>query len=206
MLALQDKNAQITLLVEMSDIMLACNSQEELGDVMTKYCQRMLHFARGYLYVMHTSKNYLEIATSWGTPNEQEPTFVPDQCWAIRLGRIHDVSVSRNDLIFNHIKTANQPDESYLCIPLMAQNDIYGLLYMEITQETTSSISENQRLLINAFAELTALAFANVRLRENLRYQSMRDPLTGLYNRRYLEDFLLKKFISLNARKHNWLF
>ena len=191
--ALKDKNNQITLLVEMSDIMLACSSQEELSNVMTKYCQRMLNFASGYLYVMHPSKNYLEIATSWGTPNSQETTFPSDQCWAIRLGRIHHVGVSHNELICNHVQVSNKQSSSFLCVPLMAQNDIYGLLYMEVIQEASTSFSENQQLLINAFSELTALAFANVRLRENLRYQSMSDPLTGLYNRRYLEDFLLKQ-------------
>lgn len=190
---LQDKNDQITLLVEMSDIMLACSSQEELCNVMTKYCQRMLNFASGYLYVMHPSKNYLEIATTWGSPNTQSTTFPPDQCWAIRLGRIHHVRSTHNELICTHVNENNVEHATYFCVPLMAQNDIYGLLYLEIQQETQIEFSENQRLLITAFSELTALAFANVRLRENLRYQSMRDPLTGLYNRRYLEDFLLKQ-------------
>ncbi|KTD69441.1 regulatory protein (GGDEF domain) [Legionella steelei] len=201
MLALQDKNEQITLLVEMSDIMLACSSQDELSHVMTKYCQRMLNFASGYLYVMHPSKNYLEIATTWGTPNDQGNTFSPDECWAIRLGRVHHVRPSHNELICNHVHITNEQNTVYLCVPLMAQNDIYGLLYLEITQETPVAFSENQQLFINAFSELTALAFANVRLRENLRYQSMRDPLTGLYNRRYLEDFLLKQIHQAERTK-----
>ncbi|WP_258956665.1 sensor domain-containing diguanylate cyclase [Legionella sainthelensi] len=193
MQALQDKNEQITLLVEMSDIMLACSSQEELSKVMTKYCQRILHFASGYLYIMHPSKNYLEIATTWGKPNPQETTFLPNDCWAIRLGKMHQVSHSRDELICNHVNTSSEQTLAFLCIPLMAQNDIYGLLYMEISEEPAVAFSQSQQLLITAFSELTALAFANVRLRENLRYQSMRDPLTGLYNRRYLEDFLLKQ-------------
>lgn len=193
MQALQDKNDQITLLVELSDIMLTCNSQDELGHVMTKYCQRMLSFASGYLYIMHPSGNYLEMATSWGSPNPQEHVFSPDACWAIRLGRIHHVRPLHNELICNHVHVTKELNLSYLCVPLMAQKDIYGLLYLEIAQDTPVAFSENQHLIINAFAELTALAFANVRLRENLRYQSMRDPLTGLYNRRYLEDFLLKQ-------------
>lgn len=189
---LQDKNEQITLLVEMSDIMLACSSQEELSNVTAKYSQRLLQFASGYLFVMHPSKNYLEKATSWGNPQSQELTFTPDQCWAIRLGRIHHVRCSNLELICDHIHTDDKQDLSLFCVPLMAQNDIYGLLYLEICQENFA-IDENKKLLITAFAELTALALANVRLRENLRYQSIRDPLTGLYNRRYLEDFLFKQ-------------
>jgi diguanylate cyclase (GGDEF)-like protein len=38
-------------------------------------------------------------------------------------------------------------------------------------------------------------------LRENLSYQSIRDPLTSLYNRRYLSEFLLK-LIYQSERAH----
>lgn len=46
------------------------------------------------------------------------------------------------------------------------------------------------RQLAHAVAEHLALALANFRLRASLRAHSIRDPLTGLYNRRYLEDSL----------------
>ncbi|HEX2548531.1 MAG TPA: diguanylate cyclase, partial [Gammaproteobacteria bacterium] len=198
---LQEKNEQISLLVEMSDIMLACNTQEELTGVMFKYCQRMLSFGNGALYIMHPSKNYLEMANNWGEPCSNTITFTPEECWAIRLGRIHYVKKYNKELVCNHIKISEQQSISFLCIPLMAQNDIYGLLYMETLPDTAELFSENQKLFINAFAELTALALANVRLRENLRYQSMRDPLTGLYNRRYLEDFLFKQIHQAERSK-----
>ncbi|HAU1182975.1 diguanylate cyclase [Legionella pneumophila serogroup 1] len=194
---LQEKNEQITLLVEMSDIMLACGSQEELSDVMAKYSQRLLQFSSGYLFIMHPSKNYLEKAASWGNPQPHDLTFTPEQCWAIRLGRIHYAGSSRIELMCSHTMFAEQPELSLLCVPLMAQNDIYGLLYLEVGLK----FDENQQLLITAFAELTALALANVRLRENLRYQSIRDPLTGLYNRRYLEDFLFKQLHQAERTK-----
>lgn len=198
---LEKKNHHITLLVEMSDIMLACNSQEEVSVVMAKFPQRLLHFASGYLYVMHPSKNYLERAASWGTPSSQEIMFAPDQCWAIKLGRKHQVNNSHNELICNHIKTIESEDVSFVCVPLMAQNDVFGLLYLETSAQNQYLNDENERLLINAFAELTALALANVRLRDNLRHQSIRDPLTGLYNRRYLEDFLFKQIHQAERNK-----
>ncbi|HFD2272945.1 TPA: diguanylate cyclase [Legionella pneumophila] len=194
---LQEKNEQITLLVEMSDIMLACGSQEELSEVMAKYSQRLLQFSSGYLFIMHPSKNYLEKAASWGSPHPHDLTFTPEQCWAIRLGRIHYAGSSRIELMCSHMMFDEQPELSLLCVPLMAQNDIYGLLYLEVGLK----FDENQQLLITAFAELTALALANVRLRENLRYQSIRDPLTGLYNRRYLEDFLFKQLHQAERTK-----
>jgi len=41
-----------------------------------------------------------------------------------------------------------------------------------------------------AVGERISLALANLRLREVLRGQSLRDPLTGLFNRRYMEESL----------------
>jgi diguanylate cyclase (GGDEF)-like protein/PAS domain S-box-containing protein len=198
---LQSKNQQITMLVEMSDNMLACASPEELSEVITKSCQRMLGFSSGYLYVMQPSKNYLEITASWGSPNMQDKIFSPDQCWAIRRGRTHEVQHAHNELICSHISNTDNK-LSYFCIPLMAQNDIYGLLFMEL-EEAADKYSDNTKLLVNAFCELSALALANVRLRENLRYQSIRDPLTALYNRRYLEDFLFKQINQAERMKNN---
>ncbi|KTD00513.1 sensor domain-containing diguanylate cyclase [Fluoribacter gormanii] len=199
--ALKDKNRQITLLVEMSDILLACGSLEELNNVVTKYCQRALNFANGYLYVLHPSKNYFESVASWGDPTPQEASFTPEHCWAIRLGHIHTVSPSHHDLICNHIKIDDDQKLLSHCVPLMAQNDIYGLLFLEMKEEDTTLYSDDHLLLIKAFSELIALAYANVRLRENLRYQSIRDPLTGLYNRRYLEDFLFKQIHQAERAK-----
>lgn len=194
MTELENKNQQITLLVEMSDIMLACASQDELSLVMQKFASKMLNFASGFLYIMHPSKNYLEKAATWHEPTPQDLTFNPEDCWAIRRGRVHETSSSEEELCCPHIHTTpNKAKLLQVCMPLMAQNDIYGLLYLELKKENQNHLSENQTLVINAFAELTALALANVRLRENLRYQSIRDPLTGLYNRRYLEDFLFKQ-------------
>jgi diguanylate cyclase (GGDEF)-like protein len=192
---LQEKNEQITALVEMSDILLACNSLDELIKIISKYCRRILSFSNGYLYLMNASKNYLEIANTWGVlVSIGDKIFQPEQCWGIRLGRKHFTANAKNALTCDHTQIVKYDNDHHLvCIPLMAQNDIYGLLYVEVPHDVENKIPDDQLLLINAFSELVALALANVRLRENLRYQSIRDPLTGLYNRRYLEDFFVKQ-------------
>jgi len=43
------------------------------------------------------------------------------------------------------------------------------------------------------FADLAALALDNAQLREDLRQESIRDQLTGLFNRRFMEEVLVKE-------------
>ncbi len=203
MLELQKQNEKITLLVEMSDIILACESVTELSEIIAKYCSKILNFAGGTLYIMHASKNYLESTSSWGDSRTKEPTFTHDSCWALRLGKLHQSSTDSSELFCNHIKMNQQDDRIYFCLPLIAQNDIYGLLNLEVDKHSFhNGFSESEKLLIKALAELSALSLANVRLRENLHYHSTRDPLTSLFNRRYLEYFLTKEIKQAESNKH----
>lgn len=191
---LKDKNEKITLLLEMSDVMLACNSLKELSEIIAKYCGKILNHTSGLFYIMHPSKNYLDATATWGTPISKNSDFVPDECWALRLGHIHSTGTSDKELICEHARVDVKDQLSYLCVPLRAQSETYGLLYVEISSinGVPRLITGNERMWINAFAEISALSLANIRLRDNLRYHSMRDSLTSLYNRRYLEEFLLK--------------
>jgi diguanylate cyclase (GGDEF)-like protein len=52
------------------------------------------------------------------------------------------------------------------------------------------------------FANLTALVLNNAQLREALREQSIRDPLTGLYNRRYMEEVLKQHLRRVTRHLH----
>ena len=52
------------------------------------------------------------------------------------------------------------------------------------------AFTDTELRLVHAVAEEIALSLANVGLREILRHQAFRDPLTGLYNRRFLHEAL----------------
>jgi diguanylate cyclase (GGDEF)-like protein len=78
---------------------------------------------------------------------------------------------------------------TYLCIPILAQGEALGILHVQATDETMP-LGEAELSFKTTFAEQVGLSISNIRLREALRTQSIRDPLTGLYNRRYLEEML----------------
>jgi len=192
---LKTKNKKISLLLEMSDVILISSSIQELSNIIAKYCNKILDSVNGNFYLMKASKDLLETASHWGNPKASSKTFVQDQCWALRLGHIHYSTFHNNELICEHINVNDvNKNVGYICVPLRAQNDIYGTLYLEMPLLNEQLIiTANEKLIIGTFAELTSLALSNVRLRENLKYQSIRDVLTGLYNRRYLEEFLFKQ-------------
>jgi diguanylate cyclase (GGDEF)-like protein len=75
----------------------------------------------------------------------------------------------------------------YLCVPMTAQGETLGLLYVE---SRDAKLIEYRSSLAANFAERIALALANLRLRESLRTQATRDPLTSLFNRRHMEETL----------------
>lgn len=83
-------------------------------------------------------------------------------------------------------------------MPLTAQGETLGLLYVNAPEGATTW-AEGSRRLARTVADAIALVLANLRLREALRHQSICDPLTSLYNRRYLEE-TLERELSRSAR------
>ncbi|HQO28926.1 MAG TPA: GGDEF domain-containing protein, partial [Accumulibacter sp.] len=60
-------------------------------------------------------------------------------------------------------------------------------------QDDHLGLTDARRQLVQMTSENIGLAIVNLRLRESLRSQSLRDPLTGLYNRRHMEDFMARE-------------
>ncbi len=73
-----------------------------------------------------------------------------------------------------------------------------GVLHFHST-DAAPELDESELSFKTTFAGQAGLSIANIRLREALRTQSVRDALTGLYNRRYLEE-TLEREIRRSAR------
>jgi diguanylate cyclase (GGDEF)-like protein len=91
-----------------------------------------------------------------------------------------------------------------LCIPLAAQGETLGIvcLVAEASEFLNAPVptSESNVQLAVSMAEQAALSFANVNLRERLHAQAICDPLTGLFNRRYLDEYLEREVSNAGRR------
>ncbi len=83
---------------------------------------------------------------------------------------------------------------------MTARGELLGLLCVSTHGEGAEARLEQCRKLAVAIADGMSLALSNIALREKLRSQALRDPLTGLYNRRYMEDSL-ERLVRLAGRE-----
>ncbi len=189
---LSQHNAKMTRLNEMRDLLQSCITVEEAYLIIGQLGQDLFSEESGAVYMINNSQSILEALVSWGNLSEQD-TFKLDECWALRRGRVH----TRHDengfeLLCPHLK--NQPPLAALCIPLIAQGEAMGIFHLQsnvlLDGEQAAAFSQTQQQLALAMADTIALALANLKLRTSLLHQSIRDPLTGLFNRRYLEETL----------------
>jgi len=156
--------------------------------------QRLFPADSGGLAVLRASGNLLETMATWGPTAPRQRVFGPGECWAFRRGRPHLVEERDSPLRCAHL--VPEDGAVSICVPMMAQGDNLGILQFSFSSVDDQEPAEENRLestrarLAVALAEHIGLALANLRLREALRNQSIVDPLTGLFNRRYLEQTL----------------
>jgi len=183
---LEQRTHEMSLLNEMGDLLRACLTTEEAYNVIVRIAQQIFPVHVGALYVITSSRNLVESAIVWGETSLAERVFSPDECWALRRGRIHWVENAQSGLVCKHVH--HSTPEGYLCVPMMAQSEALGVLHL--TQPANQKLTEARQRLAVTMAEHIAMALSNLRLHETLRSQSIRDPLTGLFNRRFMEESL----------------
>lgn len=184
---LKQRNREMALLGEMNELLQACETLEEAYKAIGLKLPQLFPSCSGGLAAIDSFKNRVETVATWGKLPGSKPWFAPHECWALRRGRSHRVDNSPFSLFCDHFHPHPSPVES-LCIPMMAQGEISGLLYL--ISSHPGRLSEAKQQLARTVSEQIALALANIKLRETLHTQSIRDSLTGLFNRRYLEETL----------------
>jgi len=190
-LRLQRHNQEITALSELSAVLQACQNFDEMVAPMSSYGQRLFPGWSGALYLIHASRNYLECVVRFGSPELSEPVFGSNACWALRRGETQ--WLGEGGLRCTHVH-ADTGGRAILCVPVTAQGETIGIAYLQSNAPLNPAELDESRPHMGRLAAMVAdrlgIAIANVKLRESLRLQSIRDPLTGLLNRRYLEESL----------------
>ena len=186
----QRSMSQTEALFSMTEMLQSALGHADANAVLRSTASSLMPDFGGALYIFNNSGDRLELATSWLWP-EAAPlneAISPSDCWAIKRGKPHLNLVEAHALCCDH----HSPGLATLEIPMIARGEVYGLLLVEREGDPAP---DELRLIIkvaSALADAMSLSLSNLALRDRLRTQALRDSLTSLYNRRYMEDALAR--------------
>ena len=186
---LLQRNHEMSKLKEMSEFLQVCNvfaeAKSTIGDLIKLLFPKM----SGAVYIIDERECLLEKVSSWGN-SQTKDSFYRNECWALRKGSYYITNIDSPNLYCEHYHQDLTP-RATLCVPITVQGKIFGLLHLN--QMDLKQISQSTLALAQAVAQQLSLSFANLKLKETLQEHSLRDPLTRLFNRRYLEEFTTKE-------------
>jgi diguanylate cyclase (GGDEF)-like protein/PAS domain S-box-containing protein len=191
---LEGRSQEISSLTEMAGALEACQSGEEVFQVVRRTAQNLFPNVPGALGIISSPARVVETVTSWGESLHRHSLFATSDCWALRNGRSHCLDdTSPSGLRCLHLNEKMVPGS--LCVPLHAREEALGVLSFgfQSVHRQDAPLLQSQERLASAMAEQVGLTLANLRLRETLSMQAIRDPLTGLFNRRYMEESLARE-------------
>ncbi len=204
---LEQRNREIEVFSTMISLLQACARAEEAYAVVNNSSRELFPGDSGAVYITDASRSMLESVSNWGEARPGEQVISPGDCWALRLGRAYLADGSRPESLCPHVK--HKMETATFCMPMTAQGEALGLFHLELDslrpempEDVRERLKGSRERLAAAVSQEIALSIANFRLRESLFEQSIRDPLTGLFNRRYMNE-LLEKELHRSARKGN---
>lgn len=187
--ATEQRNVELIQVAETTGLLAGARDLDEALRIVGRSCRTLFPLAEAALYLGNDLQERLLLQDHWGGGRTPEPTLHADHCWGLRRGKEHRVEDATDPLRCSHHGEACD-GRAHSCLPLMALGDRLGLL--SLSWRAGAGWAPDP-VLLRSLGEQIGLAIGNVRLREELRRQAQHDPLTGLYNRRQLDEHLRQR-------------
>ncbi len=197
---LRARQDQIERMWQCQDLMSHARDEAEL-------CEIVWHFAEKdgvelvEIFRIDSSRAHVRriMRRDKGLRETENPWQTPDQCRAFRKGA--PVAVESVSATFACPTCVGPDEQCYLCIPLISNGVMIGL--MRCAWRSPNCLSDETAQSLSSYANLLAVSLDNAYLVQQLREATLRDPLTGLYNRRFLEEYLLRFSAQLSREPQN---
>jgi len=185
---LKARGEESSLLRSARDELQLCVTSIQAQSCCTRYLQALVPGSNGASIILNNSKTMLEVTTTWGETTVLADGFGMEACCGLRTGRPRWRRPGDSEIHCSHF--VETPPENYLCIPLVAQGDTLGFMYLSFPTLAIADFAQGRVLMIYEVVELASMAIAALQLKLKLENQSIRDSLTGLFNRRFMEAAL----------------
>ena len=195
---LQWRDREMQMHNRMNDLLQSCMTEAEAYRVIALTAGDLFPGHNGCLAILSATGQPLGVMARWGSKMSMISTFSVEDCWALRRGQLHQVVDPQNSLVCHHFTHA--PQTGYLCLPLTVQGETLGVLTLVELASRNGRYPIGLQQLAVTVGETIKLSLSNLKLRDELRQQAIHDPLTDLFNRRYLEETLPRELYQSQRR------
>jgi diguanylate cyclase (GGDEF)-like protein len=196
---LQRRSNEANLLKDARDELQLCVTSREAQECAARHLEELVPGSSGATILINNSRSMLEVAATWNNPASLADTFDMDTCCALRAGKPRWRRVGQSELHCTHF--VGVPPANYICIPLAAQGDTLGFVYLSCPTQEIVHLADIRMPLVQELVELASMAIAALNLRAKLENQSIRDGLTSLFNRHFME-IALDRELHRATRRH----
>ena len=180
----------------MGELLQTCRNTPEVLNVATKHLAQLLPGSAGAIGLFNNEHDQVETLQCFGEAPPFEGQFASDNCWALRRGHMHVSDADGAEPLCPHLSGGSRDT---ICVPLIAQGKALGVLSVSAGHD--GRFSEIEQQILQTISEQLSLSLSNVLLQDSLRERSLRDPLTGLFNRRYLDESLPREVARARRRR-----
>jgi len=176
------RTREITLLQTMTTLLHGTENMLDAARILSNIMPKLLPSLSGVIFFINDEELIQEL-THWGEDCFYKPKCISTSCW---YNNINKRSFNHSEYLQSVTDDCCQM-EHLLYVNLYSDTELIGGIQFINKKEV---ISDELRKTAQNLSEQVSTALANIRLKKQLRNQASRDPLTNLYNRRFmLESF-----------------
>jgi len=201
---LEEQAFESRLLIDARDEVALCLDVQQAEESTARYFAELIPGTAGSLCIINNSRQLVETVASWGLVRGGAAFegFAPEGCCALRSGRPRWRRPEQSVLHCAHF--SGEPPERYLCLPVIAHGETLGVVTVECQSLEAAALTETREESVISLAEMAGMAISGLRLRDRLERQSIRDGMTGLFNRSFME-VALERELHRSARQQKEL-
>jgi diguanylate cyclase (GGDEF)-like protein len=199
---LERRGREAAVLKDARDELQLCVTSKEAQECTVRHLEALIPGSSGATFIINNSRSMLEMAATWNKPSFLGDGFELDACCGLRVGRARWRKPEHSEIDCNHFSAP--PPDNYICIPLAAHGDTLGFVFASFPTREISDLAGTRAGMMHEMVELASISIASLNLRSKLENQSIRDGLTNLFNRHFME-VALERELHRAARRNTTL-
>jgi diguanylate cyclase (GGDEF)-like protein len=194
---LNEQNRSTSVLSKLVEQLGSCDVIEEAYNVFEQSADEMFETG-GSISILNEASNQIEVKSTWRGFDKSGHRFPSSECRALEQSSAYESNADGPACEHLH----DCPFPFVRCQPLLIKKEVIGVLTVSLSRGNELAPEANQlRHYARLVSDQISIWMANFTLRESLKNSSIRDPLTNLFNRRFMVETLNRE-VSVTVRDH----